>query len=115
MNSGLIVGSVISNSQINNSKTKASYSFSKTERFKNKSNLVSSGASMYKLPDVLNKRATTLGVGARVSFESKNKYAAPFYSIPSDFDVKKNLSRAFSFGISRHYYNKVNFLTYYFF
>jgi len=105
MSVGFIVGSAISASLLNNSKSKQSYSFGKEARFSKKNSLVSSASLMYNLPSVKMSRATSLGVGERMSFGNKNRNQPPFYNIPSEFDNKKN--QGFSFGISRDYYKKV--------
>lgn len=62
----------------------------------------------YQLPDVKTQRATSLGIGDKYDFtKSKKNIKAPYYNIQSDFDTKKPHSPAFTFGISRHYYEKV--------
>ncbi len=103
--SGFVVGSVITNSPINGSSSKQSYSFTKGSRFEKKNNLMQSAGLMYNLPSVKETRATSLGIGNKMSFGGKNRNQPPFYNLPSDFDSKK--SSGFSFGISREYYKKV--------
>jgi hypothetical protein len=53
-------------------------------------------------------RTTSLGKGDKYDFtrDSKGKNAQ-FYNLPSDFDAKKPHTPAWTFGISRSYYDKV--------
>lgn len=107
MSQGFIIGEPIVKSTINNSTSKQSYSFGKATRFGGDLKKSSSSQGlMYNLPSSFNKRSTSLGVGDRMSFGSKNRNAPPFYNLPSDFDSKK--AHGFSFGISREYYKRVS-------
>ena len=95
-------------SPINRSKSKHLYSFSKSIRFdeiKNKSSKTFS----YELPVLKNRRSTSLGYGKKFDFVIKHiNKKAPFYDIPSEFCTKKPPTPAFSFGIGRQFYDKVN-------
>lgn len=57
-------------------------------------------------------RSTSFGKGDKYDFTSgsKNKNAQ-FYNLPSDFDGKKPHTPAWTFGISRPYYDKVFYET----
>jgi len=108
MNDGMIVGRSITNSPLNHSKSKATYTFNKSERFDIKNKFLNNAGIIYKLPEVLSKRATTLGIGERrCDFIKKDRGNAPYYNLPSDFDLKKSHAHAYTFGISREFYKKV--------
>jgi len=56
----------------------------------------------------LSNRSTSLGFGNKYDFTKANKdKTAPYYNMGSDFDAKKFQHPAYTFGISRHYYEKV--------
>ncbi len=60
------------------------------------------------LPSIKSTRFTTMGKGNRTDFSKlKRVNCEQFYNIPSDFNSKKPVGSAFSFGISREYYKKV--------
>ena len=100
----------IINSPINRSKSKHTFSFSKSTRFEE----IKSPASktfVYELPSLKSNRSTTLGFGKKFDFVIKHiNKQVPFYEIPSDFGAKKPQSPAYSFGISRQFFDKVFFL-----
>jgi len=49
-----------------------------------------------------------LGIGKKVDLSKlNNNKCAEFYEIPSEFNTKKPNAPAFSFGISRNFYDKV--------
>jgi len=57
-----------------------------------------------------------MGFGKKYDFILKNiNKKAPFYEMPSEFDTKKPPNPAFTFGIARNYYEKVNFKYFYFY
>ena len=60
------------------------------------------------MPAIKSGRFTSLGKGERVNFGKMDRQRCDqFYDIPSIFNSKKPLGQAFSFGISRSYYEKV--------
>jgi len=94
-------------SPINNSKSKHLYSFSKSIRF---DEIKSQGSKTftYELPTLKNRRSTSMGYGKKYDFVIKHiNKKTPFYDLPSDFNSKKPPTPAFSFGIARHFYDKV--------
>jgi hypothetical protein len=97
----------IINSPINRSKSKHTFSFSKSMRFEE----VKSQASktfVYELPNLKSNRSTTMGYGKKFDFVIKHiNHKVPFYEIPSDFNTQKPQTPAFSFGIAREFYDKV--------
>lgn len=100
----------INKSPINRSKSKMIYSFSKSIRFEE---IKSKGSKtfIYELPNVKNRRSTSLGYGKKLDFVIKHiNKKAPYYDIPSDFNAKKPNSPAFSFGVARHFYDRVIFI-----
>jgi len=105
MSESSILGKLNTNSPINNSTSKQTYSFSKSQRFPRNSSHVSAD-TLYNLPGVLSTRATSLGKGARGIFNN-NQYQAPYYNIPSMFDTKAKHAHMYTFGISREYFKKV--------
>jgi hypothetical protein len=95
-------------SPINNSKGKSTYSFSKGIRF-DEIKLKGSKTFHYELPIVKNERSTSMGYGKKFDFIIKHiNKRVPFYDIPSEFNSKKPKTPAFSFGIGREYYERVN-------
>jgi hypothetical protein len=57
---------------------------------------------------MLSTRAASFGFGKKSDFTSRQKdIKGSFGYNPTDFDTKKPKSPAFSFGIARHYYEKV--------
>jgi hypothetical protein len=84
------------------------YSFPKANRFPSMKIAATSNTFYYTLPDVKSKRAASLGYGKKYDFtKSKKDIKSGFYNLGTDFDAKKPHSPAFTFGISRGYYNKV--------
>lgn len=101
-------GDQISKSPINNSTAKMMYSFPKDKRFQPLGEKSACSTFYYKLPPVLSKRSASIGYGTKSDFTKEKKDAkAPYYDHATDFDTKKPRSPAFTFGISRAYYNKV--------
>ena len=97
----------ILNSPINRSKSKHTYSFSKSMRFEQLKSPPSK-TFLYELPSVKNKRSTTMGYGKKFDFVIKHiNKKVPFYDIPSDFNLKRPQTPAYSFGIARQFYDKV--------
>lgn len=95
-------------SPINRSKSKQSFSFSKCVRF-DEMKSQSSKTFTYELPTLKNRRSTSMGFGKKFDFVIKHiNKKAPFYDIPSEFNPKKPPTPAFSFGIARHFYDRVN-------
>lgn len=98
-------GEVISKSPLNNSSAKFMYSFPKDKRFRVPKERE---ANCYTLPDVKSQRSTTFGYGTKFDFTKQfGGKTAPYYNIPTLFDSKANQAPAFTFGISRSYYDKV--------
>jgi len=65
-------------------------------------------AQLYQLPSIKSSRYTTMGKGDRTDFgKMKKNTCEQFYDIPSEFNAKKPVGTAFSFGISREFYKKV--------
>lgn len=105
-------GEPISRSPINKSTSKQMYSFPKADRFENLAKSSSSSTFYYNLPSVKSNRATSLGRGDKYDFTRDHKGKnATFYNLPSDFDRKHLHAPAFTFGVSRHYYDKVYYET----
>ena len=71
--------------------------------------LNSSSDNFYNLPSVLSKRSTSFGYGTKSDFTKHHKFndSSSRYK-PTDFDDKHPSSPAFTFGISRHFFEKVN-------
>lgn len=67
----------------------------------------STADTLYTLPSVLNKRSTSLGYGTKYDFTKDQKNKAPYYEVKSDFG-KDHALPSYTFGISRHFYEKVN-------
>jgi hypothetical protein len=97
-------GDVINKSPLNTSTSKAMYSFPKTKRFLDFKNTTCD--QFYKLPEVRSTRAASIGRGTKYDF-TKGKSGAPFYTLPTDFDLKKPHSPMYTFGVSRGFYEKV--------
>jgi hypothetical protein len=69
--------------------------------------LSSSSTFYYNLPPVAMTRTTSLGKGEKYDFTKEGKGKnAQFYDTMTDFDPKKPNAPAFTFGISRIYYEK---------
>lgn len=91
-------------SQLNNSTSKASFSFSKQPRqplhSKPKYAPPLPSDLLYELPSMLSKRSTSIGFGKKVSIGGPNISPSPDrYEKGSDFD--KSPKKGQSFGISR--------------
>lgn len=57
-------------------------------------------------------RSTSLGKGNKYDFTSESKWKnVQYYNMPTDFDPKKPHLPAYTFGISRNYYEKVYYDT----
>ena len=94
-------------SLINRSKSKHLYSFSKSIRFDDMKNK-SSKTFTYELPTLKNRRSTSLGFGKKFDLIIKHiNQKVPFYDLPSEFNSKKPPTPAYTFGIGRHFYDKV--------
>ncbi len=95
-------------SPVNRSKSKQSFSFCKSTRF---DEIKSKGCKTfsYELPMLKNLRCTSMGFGKKYNFIIKHiNTNTPYYDLPSDFNTKKPTSPSFSFGIARHFYDRVN-------
>ena len=87
----------ICNNPINKSTSKMLYSFPKNKRFRRNNYL---DVPFYTLPDIINKRTTTLGVGQKTSFEDTRGFPSPDkYQVARDFETKPK--NGFTFGIGR--------------
>lgn len=94
--------------QINKSKSKHTYSFSKGQRFEGLK-FQGSRTFHYDMPEVRNRRSTSFGCGKKFDMIIKHiNKRTPYYDMPSEFNTSKPKSPAFSFGIGREYYDKVN-------
>jgi len=95
-------------SPINKSKAKQTYSFSKGLRFE-EIKLQGSKTFSYELPTMKNRRSTSMGYGKKFDFIIKHiNKKTPFYDLPSEFNHQKPTTPAFSFGIGRKFYDRVN-------
>ena len=93
---------------MNHSTAKMRYSIPKTERFNYGYGKNSSKQFLYNLPDVKDYRGTSIGYGKKSDFLKVEEYKkAPITDTRNNFDVKKALSPSYSFGASRHSYDKV--------
>jgi hypothetical protein len=86
------------------------YSFAKEDRFK-KLKVAGSDVMYYPLPDLNKKqpvKCDKFGFGKRSDFTQGAKGKCPqFYNIKSEFEDKKSGQPKYTFGISRHHYEKV--------
>ena len=106
----------ITKSPLNTSISKSMYTFPKTMRFQdlkkgrydiNYKN-ISMANTLYQLPDVKSKRATSIGYGTKYDFTKEQKNKAPYYNMKSDFGKDHPLP-SYTFGIAREHYEKVGF------
>jgi len=98
----------INKSQLNHSTAKMMYSFPKTERFNYGYGKNSSKTFLYNLPNVRDFRGSSIGFGKKSDFTKTNDiHEVPFYNHKDGFDLRKSGQPAYSFGISRHFYEKV--------
>jgi hypothetical protein len=82
------------------------YSFPRTTRFEDFKR--STGPDFYTLPNMMTTRGASFGYGKKSDFTSSQKaIKASFGYNPTDFDTKKPKSPAYTFGISRQFYEKV--------
>ena len=94
-------------SPVNRSKSKQTYSFSKSQRF-DEIKLRGCKTFSYEIPTMKNRRSTSMGYGKKYDFILKHiNHKTPFYDLPSEFNNKKPVNPAFSFGIGRKFYDKV--------
>lgn len=93
--------------QINKSKSKHSYSFSKGQRFE-ECKFQGSRTFHYDIPEIRDRRSASLGYGKKFEMILKHiNKRVPFYDMPSEFCTSKPKSPAYSFGIGREFYSKV--------
>jgi hypothetical protein len=99
---------MINKSPMNHSTAKMMYSFPKTKRFNENYVKNKSKQFLFSLPEVKNIRSTSIGYGKKSDFTKVDDLRkVPFYDFKSDFDPKKSFSPSYTFGISRHFYDKV--------
>jgi hypothetical protein len=99
---------IINKSPLNHSSAKMMYSFPQTKRFDYGYGKNSSKTFLYNLPDVRDFRGTSIGLGNKSDFtKTSNVHKVAFYSNKDGFDLKKSGKPAYSFGISRSYFDKV--------
>lgn len=85
---------------INFSPSKQMYSFGKAGRFSDKNN--KSDTCYYNLPNVLDKRATSIGYGVKSDFSKPIPGRSNnIYNIPREFDLKRYNSPQYTFGLGR--------------
>ncbi len=65
----------------------------------------------YDLPSVKTRRAASFGYGCKYDFTKDQKNKAPYYEMKSDFG-KDHYTPSYTFGIARHFYDKVTYLNY---
>ena len=107
MKSKIISGARICNSQLNHSKSKFMYSFSKAERFPKLINYSDKSHFFYNLPSMKEKRSTTLGYGSKYDITKGLKSSkSVFYDFKRDFDPKNLRGPKYSFGVSREHMHK---------
>lgn len=88
----------IRNNPMNNSTSKMLFSFPKDQRFHTEQRL---DPPFYTLPDIKDKRSTSLGFGIKTCFEDLRVIPSPNkYTINGDFD-KMRSKIGFSFGVGR--------------
>ena len=108
MKNKIVSGSRICNSQLNRSKAKFMYSFSKAERFPKIDNYSDKSQFFYNLPSMKEKRSTTLGYGSRYDItKDSNASKSVFYDFKRDFDPKNLRGPKFSFGVSRDHMHNI--------
>ena len=108
MKNKIVSGSRICNSQLNRSKAKFMYSFSKAERFPKIDNYSDKSQFFYNLPSMKEKRSTTLGYGSRYDItKDSNASKSVFYDFKRDFDPKNLRGPKFSFGVSREHMHNI--------
>ena len=111
MKSKIITGARICNSQLNHSKSKFMYSFSKAERFPKLINYSDKSHFFYNLPSMKEKRSTTLGYGSKYDITKGLKSSkSVFYDFKRDFDPKNLRGPKYSFGVSREHMHKKNIM-----
>ena len=108
MKNKIISGARICNSQLNRSKAKYMYSFSKAERFPKIYSYSDKSQFFYNLPSMKEKRSTTLGYGSRYDMtKDSNISKSVFYDFKRDFDPKNLRGPKFSFGVSRDHMHNI--------
>lgn len=94
----------INKSQLNNSTSKACYSFSKSPRNSNHKPLkyfyLYPSDNIYEMPSMISQRSTSIGFGKKSEIGRKNSNPSPDkYMISSEFT--KDVTKGKSFGVSR--------------
>ena len=104
MKADLSMSTTINKSPLNNSLSKACYSFGRSSKSPNEKktkyikNLCSD--TIYDIPTMLSTRATFIGFGKKSEIAPKNFNPSPDkYDKQSDFSI--NLKKGISFGLSR--------------
>lgn len=100
---------LINKSPLNHSPSKMMYSFPKTKRFDYNNGKNSSKTFLYDLPEIKNKtKGAYIGYGHKSDFTKVPEiHKAPFHTYKDNFDFKKSGNPAFTFGVSRHFFDKV--------
>lgn len=100
---------IINKSPLNHSPSKMMYSFPKTSRFNYGYGKDSSKTFLYDLPEIQNKtKGASIGYGHKSDFTKvPDIHKAAFHEYKDGFDFKKSGQPAFSFGVSRHFFDKV--------
>ena len=95
----------VRNNPLNTSTAKMQYSFPRGERFASQSRILID-IPFYDIPTMMQKRATTFGLGTKLTFQdSRTIPASNIYTIASEFSPDKGKKRGFSFGLSREVQN----------
>lgn len=88
-------------SLLNDSQSKAAYSFPRAIRFK-KETKKDISYSFYNLPEIKNNRSTCLGYGKKCDYDKILGCGSnQLYSYPSSFDPNQHNSPQYTFGVSR--------------
>ncbi len=100
---------IINKSPLNHSPSKMMYSFPTTKRFEYGYGKNSSKTFLYDLPEIKNKtKGASIGYGKKSDFtQVPESRKAAFHEYTDNFDYKKSGMPAFSFGVSRHFFDKV--------
>ena len=100
---------IINKSPLNHSPSKMMFSFPKTKRFESSFAKNSSRTFLYDLPEIKNKtKGASIGYGKKSDFTKVPEIRkAAFHEYKDNFDFKSSGKPAFTFGISRHFFEKV--------
>lgn len=98
----------VNKSSLNHSTAKMMFSFPKTERFNYGYGKNSSKTFLYNIPDLGYNKGTSIGYGRKSDFTKVSDiHKSPFYTYEDGFDPKISGKPAFTFGVSRHCFDKV--------